>query len=182
MSETEVTVRGRLGHNPELQMSAANKPWLRARVATNRRIRTPEGWADGQTSWYEVKLWGDFARNAAESLRKGDAVIVQGPLYIDEYTNEQNVTFRTAVIHAKAFGPDLFAAVARVTKVQRNDAGQVVEQPPVDVSAMREIGSTIAERDLDAEDVDLEDADLEDDEREDAGRERIEDVAELANA
>jgi len=169
MSETEVTVRGRLGHNPELQMSAANKPWLRVRVATNRRIRTPEGWTDGQTSWYEVKLWGDFARNAAESLRKGDAVIVQGPLYIDEYTNEQNVTFRTAVIHANAFGPDLHTAVARVTRVQRNDAGQVVEQPPVDLSAMSEITGGFPDRD-------------EDEEPEDGDVDEEEDVPELANA
>jgi single-strand DNA-binding protein len=168
MGETEVTVRGRLGHNPELQMSAANKPWLRVRVATNRRIRTPEGWTDGQTSWYEVKLWGDFARNAAESLRKGDAVIVQGPLYIDEYTNEQNVTFRTAVIHANAFGPDLHSAVARVTKVQRNEAGQVVEPPPVDLSAMSEIADDIRDREEDDEEIE---ADVE-----------KEDIPELANA
>ncbi|GAB2619971.1 single-stranded DNA-binding protein [Pseudactinotalea suaedae] len=168
MGETEVTVRGRLGHNPELQMSAANKPWLRVRVATNRRIRTPEGWTDGQTSWYEVKLWGDFARNAAESLRKGDAVIVQGPLYIDEYTNEQSVTFRTAVIHANAFGPDLHSAVARVTKVQRNEAGQVVEPPPVDLSAMSEITDDIRDREEGDEEI-------EDDVEE-------EDIPELANA
>lgn len=135
MSETEVTVRGHLGTNPELQKSSTGKSWLRLRVATNRRIRTSEGWVDGPTSWYDVKLWDAFAQNVAESLRKGDRVIVQGPLEIQEYTNDQGTTFRTAVIHARAMGPDLTGATVRLSKVQRADP----EGSPVDVSGMAEV-------------------------------------------
>lgn len=150
-SETEITVRGRLGMHPELQRGEGKKPWLRLRVATNRRVRTGEGWADGPTSWYDVKLWGDFAENAAESLHKGDAVIVQGELYIEEYVNSAGITLRTAVIHANALGPDLRAATARVTRVARvpqdegvidsldHDGAPRTPPEPVDLSGMEEI-------------------------------------------
>lgn len=123
VSETEVTVRGRVGNTPELQSAPGKKEWVRLRVATNRRVRTDQGWADGPTSWYDVKVWDAFARNVAESVRKGDAVLVQGSLYIEEYVNGAGVTLRTPVIHAQAFGPDLRSAVARVTRVNRNSDG-----------------------------------------------------------
>ncbi|WP_156252539.1 single-stranded DNA-binding protein [Pseudactinotalea terrae] len=143
MSETEVTVRGHLGHNPELQKSAAGKSWLRLRVATNRRLRTAEGWANGPTSWYEVRVFGAFAQNVAESLRKGDRVVVQGPLDIDEYVDDKGLPHRTAIIRANALGPDLSGATARVAKVYRNEAGEIVQppapEPPVDVSGMHEV-------------------------------------------
>lgn len=143
MSETEVTVRGHLGHNPELQKSAAGRAWLRLRVATNRRVRTAEGWANGPTSWYEVRVFGAFAQNVAESLRKGDRVVVKGPLDIDEYVDEKGTPHRAAIIRATALGPDLSGATARVTKVYRNDEGEIVQPPspvpPVDVSGMQEL-------------------------------------------
>lgn len=154
-SETEITVRGRLGQNPEIQRAAGKKSWLRLRVATNRRIRNGETWVDGPTSWYDVKLWGDFAENVAESLRKGDAVIVQGELSIEEYTNTNNITFRTPVIHAQALGPDLRSVVARPMRVNR-----VAELPgPVDVSGMAELpsGVSVAEVEAPEGDEELED-------------------------
>lgn len=151
-SETEITVRGRLGHNPDLQVSAGKKPFLKLRVATNRRIRNGDVWTDGPTSWYDVKLWGDFAQNVAESVRKGDAVIVQGDLYIEEYTNPAGVTFRSAVINARALGPDLVGVTARLTKVHRVDgegaanddsgrpeAEDASVEEPVDLSGMEEL-------------------------------------------
>ncbi|GAB2978888.1 single-stranded DNA-binding protein [Actinotalea caeni] len=159
VSETEVTVRGRLGHNPELQQAPGKKAWVRLRVATNRRVRTAEGWADGPTSWYDVKVWDDFATNVAMSLRKGDAVIVQGALQIEEYTHGSGVTLRTPVITAHALGPDLRHVVAHVLRVNRgapesgngdgaDDAGAGTDpgsgvaprvRPEVDLSGMQEL-------------------------------------------
>lgn len=148
-SETEITVRGRLGQNPEVQRAVGKKPWVRLRVATNRRIRNGETWVDGPTSWYDVKLWGDFAENVAESLHKGDAVIVQGELYIEEYTNTNNITFRTAVIHAQALGPDLRSVTARPVRVNRHPA----EAGVVDVSGMSEYpGAVLADEEPEYED------------------------------
>lgn len=160
VSETEVTVRGRLGFNPELQEAPGKKPWLRLRVATNRRIRNGDEWVDGPTSWYDVKLWDDFARNVALSMRKGDPVIVQGSLQIDEYTNGSGVTLRTPVIHAHALGPDLRYVAAAVMRVNRAPAAEAAasgvvpdggtrpgenvtaarDETNIDVSHMQELG------------------------------------------
>lgn len=142
VSETEVTVRGRLGHNPELQQTPGKKQWLRLRVATNRRIRSGETWIDGPTSWYDVKIWDDFAQNVAMSLRKGDAVIVQGALQIEEYTNTGGVTLKTPVIHANALGPDLRYLTAHVLRINR---AQAVEAP-VDISGMQEVDGDAGDR------------------------------------
>ncbi len=143
VSETEITVRGRLGANPELQKSSTGNAWLRLRVATNRRVRHGEVWTDGPTSWYDVKLWGDFAQNVAESVHKGDPVIVQGALQIEEYPNSNGVTMRTPVIHANAFGPDLrhlTARLARVNRVEEQASAPRADGSPVDLSGMQEVG------------------------------------------
>lgn len=157
MSETEITVRGHIGNQPELVANPGKKAMTRLRVATSKRIRTPQGWSDGPTSWYDVKVWGDFAQNVTESLRKGDAIVVQGELYIEEFTTTSGVTHRTPVIHARALGPDLRGARARVARIARGtaepaerpdahgaaDGGPAMPpEPAVDLSGMVEVVDT----------------------------------------
>lgn len=125
VNEIEVTLRGHVGHEPSLLVSAGKQPFLRLNVASTPRVRSREGeWGDGTTQWFAVKLFGEFAAHVAHSVRKGDAVLVRGRLEHEEYQTRDGEERWTAVIVADAFGPDLRTATAHVTRaVRRTEAG-----------------------------------------------------------
>ncbi len=128
-NEVTVTIRGHAGERAELR-TGGTKPFVRLSVATTPRRRHGEDWVDGPTQWYQVKAWGDFAQNIAASVDRGDAVIVTGPLRIEEYTTDEGVTYKTAVILANGFGMDLRRAQARMTKVRPARSGDPDAQSP----------------------------------------------------
>jgi single-strand DNA-binding protein len=50
------------------------------RVAVTQRIQQDGQWRDGDTSFFKVNVWRSQAENLAESLGKGDRVMVAGRL------------------------------------------------------------------------------------------------------
>jgi single-strand DNA-binding protein len=50
------------------------------RVAVTQRIQQDGQWRDGDTSFFKVNVWRGQAENLAESLGKGDRVMVTGRL------------------------------------------------------------------------------------------------------
>ena len=136
VNEIEVTLRGHVGHEPQLLVREGKQPFLRLNVASTPRVRSREGeWGDGTTQWFTVKFFGEFAGHVAHSVRKGDAVLVRGRLEHEEYQTRDGEQRWTAVILADAFGPDLRTATAHVTRaVRRTDpetaaGGTTAEQP-----------------------------------------------------
>lgn len=65
-----------------------------------------EGWVDGRTEWITVKLFREPAMNVAESVRKGQPLIVHGRLHTEEWTTD-GVTRTGLVLEAAALGHDL---------------------------------------------------------------------------
>ncbi|HLS65103.1 MAG TPA: single-stranded DNA-binding protein [Ruania sp.] len=120
VNEIEVTLRGHIGHDPNLITGAGKQPFLRLNVASTPRIRSREGeWSDGATQWFAVKLFGTFAEHVAQSVRKGDPVLVRGRLEHEEYQTRDGEDRWTAVIVADAFGPDLRTVTAHVSRATR---------------------------------------------------------------
>lgn len=131
VNEIEVTLRGHVGHEPQLLQRAGKQAFLRLNVASTPRVRSRAGeWGDGATQWFAVKTFGDFAKHVALSVRKGDAVLVRGRLEHEEYETRDGESRWTAVIVADAFGPDLRNATAHVSRAVRHlDAGSGEGQP-----------------------------------------------------
>jgi single-strand DNA-binding protein len=50
------------------------------RVAVTQRIQRDGEWRDGDTSFFKVNVWRGQAEHLAESLAKGDRVMVTGRL------------------------------------------------------------------------------------------------------
>ena len=86
-NDVNVTVTGYVGNDPGLKTTAAGLVWTQFRVGTTRRWRDTETaeWVDGPTLWFTVKLWGEKARNAVDSIRKGTPVVVTGRLSEEPY-------------------------------------------------------------------------------------------------
>lgn len=127
-NELTLTLVGWLGTEPKhYPGGGGTTPFTSFRMASTRRWFDRERgvWADGRTEWFTVKCWRGAARNIAESLRKGDPVIVHGRLSTDEWASpEGNRT--TLVLDAIAVGPDLAYGTARFARtVHPEDASDV---------------------------------------------------------
>lgn len=67
-----VTLVGRLGADPEIKYFDSGKAKARLRVATDRPSK------EKQTDWHNVEIWGKAAETAAEHLRKGAVIGIEG--------------------------------------------------------------------------------------------------------
>jgi single-strand DNA-binding protein len=80
---------GNLGQDPEPRYSAEGRPVLTFRVASNYRLRTPEGtWTDC-VEWVRVRVVGRRAESLSTLLRKGSRVYVDGRLEARSWLNNQ---------------------------------------------------------------------------------------------
>lgn len=88
MSAANTTViAGNLTTAPEYQTTASEIPFVKLRIAVNRRIFSQErsSWEDKQDGYFTVTVWREPARLCAASLQKGDRVVVFGRLVHHEW-------------------------------------------------------------------------------------------------
>lgn len=122
MTET-ITVRGFAGTTPELKTTSTSTDVTTFRLASTPRWlnQTTGDWNSGETNWYTVVAFGPFAENIAESINKGDPVVVLGRPKIRHWENSEKGTSGTEIeISAKSVGHDLKLGRSRFTKVNRN--------------------------------------------------------------
>ena len=80
---------GNLGNDPEFKYSANGTPYMRFNVATNGRVRTPEGAWEDRTEWVRCTVFGQRADSLQQYLRKGMRVYVSGRLEARPWTDQQ---------------------------------------------------------------------------------------------
>lgn len=127
MNDTYITLTGWVGSDVSLREVAGGQPVANFRVAsTSRRMRNNE-WVDGTTTWYQVKAWRRLADNVADSIKRGDPVVVHGRLEADVWTKEDGTVNTQLVITATSVGHDLSRGTAVFTKPARvEDAAPTV--------------------------------------------------------
>jgi single-strand DNA-binding protein len=118
-----VTFVGNLTDDPELRFTGGGAAVATLRVASNRRWTGRDGQQQEETTYLNVNCWRDLAENAAESLSKGDRVIVIGRLRVRSYENQQGQTVWVTEIEADEIAPSLRWARANVTKASGGSAG-----------------------------------------------------------
>ena len=108
MSETQITVVGNVAWTPNHKVLASGAVVTDFRMAhTPRRLDKASGeWRDLETIWYGVTCWRGLADNVAQSVHKGDRLIVTGRLSQRSY--EKDGEKRTVLeIDASSIGFDL---------------------------------------------------------------------------
>lgn len=93
---SRVVLVGNLGKDPEMRYSQNGTPVTNFSIAVNRRRRGPDGNFVDETDWYRVSLFRRDAETAAEYLKKGTKVLVEGQLQIRNYTGQDGIE-RTSV-------------------------------------------------------------------------------------
>jgi single-strand DNA-binding protein len=105
-----VTIEGNLTGDPEHGASDSGNEYARFTVAVHdRRLNeTTNRWEDAGTVFHRVVVFNQQSRNVADSLRKGDAVLVAGDLRFGTYTDkETGQTRETRDIVADTVGASL---------------------------------------------------------------------------
>ena len=129
---TPVTLRGRLTRDPEMRYSNAGKPVVKFAVVTSRRVKDQQTgeWSDADTTFWDCVAFGQLAENAAESLEKGTAVIVQGNASQEEWTTKDGEKRRSMKVVAEDVAPSLRFHSAKVSKAARSgDAPKQAQAP-----------------------------------------------------
>tara|TARA_Y100000296_G_scaffold83620_1_gene115096 strand:- start:543 stop:971 length:429 start_codon:yes stop_codon:yes gene_type:complete len=134
MANSEVTLCGNLATEPEIKPTR-NSVLTRFRVAVNNRRKQGDTWVD-DPSFFTVVCWKDLASHVAESLSKGDRVLVRGRLkentWADTEGNEQR---RVEVVAEDVAVSLMFATVDKIDRVSS------VSRPKLDgKSAMERTG------------------------------------------
>jgi single-strand DNA-binding protein len=90
MALCKLQIIGNLGRDPELRYTPSGRPVATFSVAVNQATRNQQtGEWNEATDWFRVSVWGDRAERAAEQLRKGSRVFVDGRFRTREYeTND----------------------------------------------------------------------------------------------
>lgn len=123
MASNNVTIIGNLVDDPELRFTPSGVALARLRIAVNRR------WQDGNKEWQEDTsyftgvCWRDQAENIAESLQKGQRIIVTGRLEQRSWETNEGEKRSTVEISVDEIGPSLRWATASVTKTPRTGGG-----------------------------------------------------------
>jgi single-strand DNA-binding protein len=118
-----ITFIGNLTEDPELRFTGGGTGVATLRVASNRRYTDRSGQQQEETTFLNVNCWRDLAENAAESLSKGDRVIVIGRVRVRSYENQQGQTVWVTEIEADEIAPSLRWARAEVTRSSGSSGG-----------------------------------------------------------
>lgn len=119
--DTPITVVGNIVADPELRYTPNG-----AAVANFRVASTPRRWdsnagqyVDGEALFLTCNVWRQAAEHVANSLTKGDRVIVSGRLRQRSYDDKNGERRTVFEVEVDEVGPSLRFATAQVSKAPR---------------------------------------------------------------
>lgn len=135
-TDNQITIVGNLADDPDLRFTPSGIAVTDLRVAVNRRRRNRETneWEDLLDGFFTVNVWRDMAENVAESLKKGDRVLVTGRLTSRSYEDREGNTRWVTEILADEVCPSLRWARVSIEKVRgggsRSGGSSAPSAPP----------------------------------------------------
>lgn len=100
---SRVILVGNIGRDPEMRYTQSGIPITNFTLAVNRRRRQPDGSQADETSWYRISLYRNQAESAAEWLKKGSRVLVEGQLRVRNYVGQDGVERTSVEVDADNF-------------------------------------------------------------------------------
>jgi len=88
MSLNKAMIIGNLGRDPELRYTPNGQAVTQFTVAVNRNYRGADGEWQEDTEWFRVVAWGPVGERAAEHLRKGNKVYVEGRIQTRQWEDQ----------------------------------------------------------------------------------------------
>jgi single-strand DNA-binding protein len=88
MSLNKAMIIGNLGRDPEMRYTPSGQAVTQFTVAVNRNFRGADGEWQEETEWFRVVAWGQTGERAAENLRKGGKVYVEGRIQTRQWEDQ----------------------------------------------------------------------------------------------
>ncbi len=98
MSLNKCMIIGNLGRDPEMRYTASGVAVTQFSVAVNRNSRDESGEWKEETEWFRVVIFREPAERAAERLRKGSKVYVEGRIQTRQYEKEGQTRYITELL------------------------------------------------------------------------------------
>lgn len=118
-----MTVVGNLTRDPELRFTKSEMPVTNLGVAWNQSKRVGDEW-ENTPHFIDVTCFKQLAEHVAESLSKGDRVIIEGRFDFQSWEDKETGKNRSKIVLlADSVGADLTYATAELTKVGGNGGG-----------------------------------------------------------
>lgn len=152
-SYNKITLVGNVGNDPQIRIVGDNRKVVDLSIAINERAR---GNQPEKTEWYRVSFWDAKAEIAANYVRKGNPIYVEGRLsvstYLDPNTNRDRYRLdvlgtELVLLGSKADG-DPSAAPARTFENKSQQAQVEKTDLPVSAPAPSTLAKTAEEDDL----------------------------------
>ena len=110
--DNTVTVVGNVTRDPELRFTPNGAAVTNFSVAWNRKGQNDED----VVSFFDVTCWSGLAENVAESVHKGDRVVVYGRLDQRSWENQEGERRSKVEIVADDVSPSLRWATVEITR------------------------------------------------------------------
>jgi len=128
-SVNKVILVGHVGADPEPRYTSSGTAVVNLRMATNEVWRDAEGKDQESTEWHRVVLWGKQAEFAANYIKKGQLIYVEGRLQTRTWEDRDKVERRTTEVRANAITP---LGGLKAGEKAEEDIQAVSEEPPGD--------------------------------------------------
>jgi single-strand DNA-binding protein len=115
-ADNHTTIVGNLVEDPEVRFTQNGIAVTNLRVAVTQRIQQDGQWRDGDTSFFKINVWRGQAEHLAESLAKGDRVMVTGRLRQRSWETPEGEKRSVTKIEADEVGASLKWATAKVER------------------------------------------------------------------
>ena len=115
--DNTVTIVGNMTRDAELRYTASGVAVTEFGVAWNSKDRD----GNESVSFFDVTCWRELAEHVAESLGKGNRVIVYGRLDQNTWETKDGDKRSKVRVIADDVGPSLRWAIANVDRLQRGD-------------------------------------------------------------
>lgn len=126
-----VTLVGNLVKDPELRFTPSGDAVASFTVAVSKRVRDTAGnWTEGPTSYVRCSLWRQQAEHLAESLAKGNRVMLTGEMRQREYEDGAGEKRSVWECEAHEVAASLRFATVKATRATRGSAQQAPNDDP----------------------------------------------------
>ena len=102
-SLNKVILIGNLGQDPEARFTPQGTAVTNLSIATNESWKDQSGEMQDRTEWHRVVMYGRMAETAAEYMKKGQMVYVEGRLNTREWEDQNQIKRKTTEIKCDNF-------------------------------------------------------------------------------
>lgn len=125
-SVNNITILGNITRDPELRFTPSGTAVVNFGLAVNRSIQNKNsGEWQTEVDFFNITAWYKLAENCAESLSKGDRVLVSGRLSQDSWEDKEGQKRSTVKIIASVIAPSMEFATCKLEKNPKADSGGV---------------------------------------------------------